>query len=130
MYLIFKHLHIAFVTLSVGGFFLRGLLMMADSPLLNRRWLRVLPHVNDTLLLAVALTLMVMTQQYPFVHAWLTAKVLGLIAYIVLGAVALRPGRARSVRIAAWLAAIAVFTYVVTVALSKDPRGMFSAVGG
>lgn len=130
MYLTVKHLHVAFVTLSVGGFFVRGLLMMADSPLLRRRWVKMLPHINDTLLLAAALTLMVMTQQYPFVHAWLTAKVLGLLAYILLGALALRPGRPRGVRVAAWLAALAVFAYVVTVALTKNPLGVFSVVGG
>lgn len=130
MYFAVKHLHITFVVLSVGGFFLRGLLMMRDSPLLHRRWLKVLPHVNDTLLLAAALALMVMSEQYPFIDAWVTAKVFGLFAYIILGSVALKAGRTRGVRVAAWLAALAVFGYVVTVALTKSPWGLFLSLAG
>lgn len=130
MYTAVKHLHVTFVILSVGGFFVRGLLMMRDSPLLRLRWLKMVPHVNDTLLLAAALALMVITEQYPFIDAWVTAKVFGLFAYIILGSVALKAGRTRGVRIAAWLAALAVFGYVATVALTKSPWGLFSLVGG
>ncbi len=130
MYAAVKHLHIACVALSGTGLFLRGLLTMANSPLLRRRWLRIAPHVNDSVLLAAAIALMLLTRQYPFVDAWLTAKVLGLAAYIVLGAVALRPGRPRGVRIAAWLAALAVFAYIVSVELTKSPWGLLKALGG
>ncbi len=130
MYAAVKHLHVACVALSGTGLFLRGLLMMANSPLPQRRWLRIVPHVNDSVLLAAAIALMLLTRQYPFVDAWLTAKVLGLVVYIVLGAVALRPGRPRGVRIAAWLAALAVFAYIVSVALTKNPWGLLKALGG
>ena len=130
MYTIVKHLHVTFVILSIGGFFVRGLLMMRNSPLLRRRWLNVVPHVNDTLLLTAALALMVITEQYPFVDAWVTAKVFGLFAYIILGALALRDGRPRGVRIAAWFAALAAAGYVVTVAVTKNPWWPFSLVGG
>jgi len=125
-YVLFKHLHVTFVVLSVTGFFLRGVLMMRDSPLLHRRWVKVVPHVNDTALLAAALGLMVITGQYPFVHDWVTAKVFGLIAYIILGSLALKAGRTRGARIGAWLAALAVFGWVVTVALTKNPWGFVS----
>lgn len=124
-YLAIKSLHIACVVLSGSGFFLRGILMMRDSPLLHKRWLKVLPHVNDTLLLAAALTLAVMAGWYPFVDAWITAKVFGLIAYIILGSLALKPGRGKVMRLASWLAALAVFGYIVSVALLHDPRGVF-----
>ena len=109
--------------LSVGGFFIRGLLMLADSSLLQRRWLKVAPHVDDTVLLAAALVLMAMIGQYPFVDAWVTAKVFGLIGYIILGSLALKPGRGKGVRLACWLAALAVFAYIASVAMSKDAWG-------
>jgi len=125
VYLAVKTLHIACVVLSGGGFFLRGLLMLVDSPLLQQRWLKIAPHVNDTVLLAAALVLTVLTGQVPFVDAWVSAKVFGLIGYIILGSLALRPGRAKGVRVAGWLAALAVFAYIVSVALSKDARGFF-----
>lgn len=131
IYLVIKHLHIACAMLSGTGLLLRGLLMMKDAPLLQRRWVKILPHVNDTILLAAALVLTVLIGRYPFVDAWLTAKVLALIAYIILGAVALRPGRPRGVRVAALCAALAVFGYIVSVALSKSPWGFLTGpIGG
>lgn len=129
-YVLLKHLHVTFVALSVAGFFARGLLMMRGSPLLQRRWVKVVPHINDTGLLAAALGLVFMIEQYPFVHAWVTAKIFGLIAYIILGSVALKAGRTPGVRIAAWLAALAVFGWVVSVALTKNPWGFLSPAAG
>lgn len=130
MYLYFKHLHVTCVILSGIGFFVRGLLMLRDAPLPDNRWLRIAPHVNDTVLLAAALVLVVLTQQYPFVAPWVTAKVFGLIAYIILGSVALKAGRTRRSRIVAWLAALAAFGYVVTVALTRSPWGPLRLFGG
>ena len=135
-YLLLKHLHVTFVTISIVGFALRGIWMLTDSPLLNRLWVRVIPHVNDTLLLAAASGLSIVLQQYPFVHGWVTAKVIGLLAYIGFGMFALRRGRSKAVRTGFWLAALASFAYIVSVALTKDPRGFLawlqarSAAGG
>jgi uncharacterized membrane protein SirB2 len=120
-YLALKQIHVACVALSYAGFFARGWWMIRGSAMLQRRWVKVLPHVNDTLLLAAAIALAVMLRQYPFVHGWLTAKTLALVAYIVLGSMALRPGRPKSARVAAWIAAQAVFLYIVAVALTKNP---------
>jgi uncharacterized membrane protein SirB2 len=120
-YLALKQIHVACVALSYAGFFARGLWMIRGSAMLQRRWVKVLPHVNDTLLLAAAIALAVMLRQYPFVHGWLTAKTLALVAYIVLGSMALRPGRPKPARVAAWIAAQAVFLYIVAVALTKNP---------
>lgn len=126
LYLAIKHLHITCVVLSISGFCLRGLLHLRKSALVERRWLRTLPHINDSLLLAAALTLTVLVGQYPFVDAWLTAKVFGLIAYIILGALALQAGRSAWLRIGAGLAAIIVFGWIVSVALTKNPLGLFA----
>jgi uncharacterized membrane protein SirB2 len=131
MYLIIKMLHVTCAALSGTGLLLRGTLMMADSPLLQRRWVKTLPHVNDTLLLAAAIALTVLIGQYPLVDGWLTAKLLGVVAYILLGALALRPGRPRGVRVAALAAALAVFGYIVSVALTKSPWGFLTGtIGG
>lgn len=130
MYLAVKHLHVTCVVLSIAGFFLRGVLMLRDSPLLARRWMKIVPHVNDTVLLVAALTLSWLGGAYPFVDAWLTAKVFGLIAYIILGVLALQPGRPKPLRIAAWAGALAVVGWVVSVALTRHPAGGFYAVLG
>lgn len=123
LYVVLKHIHVTCVVLSVAGFFLRGVWMLTDSPLLNRRWMKVIPHVNDTLLLSAAIGLAIVLRQYPFVHGWVTAKVLGLLAYIGFGMFALRRGRSKAVRTGFWLAALASFGYIVSVALTRDPRG-------
>ena len=120
-YLWLKIAHVSCVALSYALFVVRGVWMMRGSPLLGARWVKIVPHVIDTLLLASAIAMAVMIRQYPFVAPWITAKVLALIAYIGLGTVALKRGRTRRVRIAAWLAAQAVFFYIVAVALTRSP---------
>ena len=120
-YLLLKTVHVACVAASYLLFFVRGIWMIRDSPMLRHRWVKILPHVNDTLLLAAAIALAWMLRQYPFVHGWLTAKVLGLAAYIALGMLALRPGRAKAARVSAWIAAQIAFAYIVMVAITKNP---------
>ncbi len=120
-YALLKAVHVTCVGVTFALFFGRGLLMLADSPLLGNRLLRVAPHVNDTLLLASAIWMAVASRQYPFVEGWLTAKLVALIVYIGLGTVALSRGRTRRARAIAWLLALAVFAYIVSVALTRDP---------
>jgi uncharacterized membrane protein SirB2 len=122
-YAAIRWLHVGTVVLSLGGFLLRGGLMLAGSPWLAARAVRVLPHIVDTLLLASALWLAWFLKQYPFVSAWVTAKVIGLLAYIVLGTIALRRGRTRRARAAAFVCAIFVAAYIVSVALTRSPLG-------
>jgi uncharacterized membrane protein SirB2 len=117
------HAHVTFVSVSILLFVLRGGLMFADSPALARPFLRVLPHVVDTLLLASALWL-VSVMHLPFLKTpWLVAKVMGLVAYIVLGSVALRYGRSRRVRMAAFLLALVTVSWIVSVAVLHHPAG-------
>lgn len=118
-YTAIKHLHIACAALSGSLFLLRGLWMLRESPMLHRRWVRVAPHIVDTLLLTSALVMVALSGQYPFVQDWLTAKVLALIAYIVLGTVALKRGRNKTVRVWAFIAALTVFAYIGSVAMTK-----------
>lgn len=120
-YLTIKHVHVTCAALSITLFFMRGVWMLRDSPLLQQRWVRIVPHVVDTLLLASALTMVVWSAQYPFVQDWLTAKVIALLVYIGLGTVALKRGRTRGVRAAAFVAALLVFAYIVKVALTRQP---------
>ena len=128
-YLALKHLHITFAVLSGSFFLLRGGWMLLDSTMLQRRWVKVVPHVVDTLLLASALALVYWSGQYPFTQHWLTAKVLALVAYIVLGTIALKRGKTKGVRTFALLAALATFAYIVAVALTRQADVIFQAFG-
>lgn len=125
-YSVLKQVHMSTAAISLGLFVLRGVWMLADSPSLRRTWVRTVPHVNDTLLLTSAVVMAVMSRQYPFVDAWLSAKVLALIAYIGLGTVALKRGRTKTIRTVAWLAALAVFSYIVSVAVTRQPLVMLT----
>lgn len=125
-YLVLKYVHVGAVIVSYCLFFLRGTWMLTDSPLLARRWVRVVPHVNDTILLIAAIWLTTIIHQYPGTSGWLTAKVAGLIVYILVGTVAIRRGRSRRVRATAWVAAQVVFLYIVAVALTRDANPLGS----
>lgn len=94
--------------------------MLRDDRRLRHRLTRTLPHVVDTALLASGVGMVLVLQQYPFVDAWLTAKLLALVAYIVLGSMALKRGRTRALRAGAFAGAILVFAYLVGVALAHD----------
>jgi len=120
-YTTLKTTHIACVVLSIGGFSLRGLLMLVNSPLIWKRVVRTLPHIVDTLLLVTGLWMAVLINQYPGTSAWLTTKLLALLAYIGLGFVALRLGRTKTIRVAAFAGALLCFAYMVLVALYKTP---------
>jgi uncharacterized membrane protein SirB2 len=120
-YLFVREIHLAAAAISFALFVLRGLWMMRDSPRLQRRWVRILPHVNDTVLLAAGIWLAFFLRQIPGVSAWLTAKLIALVVYIALGMIALRRGRTKRQRIAAWLGALAVFGYIVAVASTRNP---------
>ena len=127
-YLALKWIHIACAILSITGFAVRGVLMLRDSPLLAARWVRVAPHLVDSVLLASALWLTVLIQQYPFKESWLTAKLLALLAYILLGTVALKRGRSKAIRAVAFALALATALYIVAVALTRNPLGFLFAV--
>ena len=116
-----KLVHLSLAALSLALFSLRGCWMLLESPLAQARWTRVAPHVVDTAFLATGLWLAVRIGQYPFVQPWLTAKVFGLIAYIILGSVALKRGRTRAIRAAAFVLALCAFGYIVGVARARHP---------
>lgn len=120
-YLLLKCLHVGFVALSATGFIARGIGVLSDAPWVRQRWARVVPHIVDTGLLASAVALAWTLRVAPFRDDWLTAKVFGLLGYIVLGSYALKRGRTRNEKAATFVAALLVLAYIVSVALTKRP---------
>lgn len=116
-----KMIHVGSVIVSYTLFFLRGVWLMQASQKLRQRWVKILPHVVDTILLTSAIALASTIQQNPLDNSWLTAKVAGLLLYIGLGMIAIRFGKNRRTKIMAWIAAQCVFIYIVLVALTKSP---------
>lgn len=116
-----KTIHIASVALSYSLFFLRGVWMLRESPLLQQRWVKIAPHTVDTVLLTSAILLAWQLGYSPLEQPWLAAKIVALLCYIVIGSVAIKRGKTKRIRLVAWLTAQAIFFYIVSVALTHDP---------
>ncbi|MDR5750884.1 MULTISPECIES: SirB2 family protein [unclassified Caballeronia] len=117
-----RAVHMTFAALSIASFFVRWLWMLLDSPLLHKRATRIAPHVIDTALLLSALALVAIIG-FGANAAWLSAKIAGLVVYIVLGTFALKRGRTKAVRAFTGVLAIATFAFIASVARSHDPLG-------
>jgi len=126
-YLALRHAHIGFAILSVSLFTLRGCLMLAQSRHVHSAWLRYPSYLIDTLLLTFALMLMTVIHQFPFVTPWLTMKVVLLVVYVLLGSIALKRGRTRGMRVAAFFAALLTVAFLYSVARAHHPLGAFAA---
>lgn len=128
-YATLKLIHVSAVVLSFGGFAARGLGVLRGAEWVRHRVVRVVPHVVDTVLLLSALGMLWLMRLSPWGTPWLRAKIIGLIVYIGLGALALRRAsgerttRPQAKQLIAWLGALLVFGYIVAVALTKSPRG-------
>ena len=125
MFEILTTIHLTTVAITLSGFLLRGTWMLRGSANLKRPIVRVLPHVNDTILLVSAVWASALINQYPFVNSWLTAKLIGTLVYVALGAVALTYGRTRTQRTVAFIAALAAFAYIMLVASCRNPLACF-----
>ena len=129
-YFAVKAIHQAAVILSVTGFSARGLGSLLSARWVSGRLAKTLPHVVDAVLLGSALWLAWTLRLTPAAAPWLLAKIIGLLGYIGLGMVALKPTRPAPVRAAAWLAALATFGWIVSVAITKNPMGYFALAFG
>ena len=118
--IIIKYIHIISVLISFTLFFIRGVWMLRASPLLQQRWVKVTPHIVDSVLLISAVTLAVQLSISPLANPWLLAKIVALLLYILLGVIAIKRGKTKTIRLYAWLAAQVVFVYIVSVALSHN----------
>lgn len=123
MYMALKHSHMLFAAISGLFFLVRGAWMLMESDMLQKKWVKIVPHVVDTLLLVCAIGLCIILGQYPFVESWLTVKVVMLVAYIVLGTIALKRGKTKGIRTLAFFAALASFLFMASVAMAHHPLG-------
>lgn len=118
-------IHVATVMLSLFGFVLRGVLRFSGSDLINRKWLKIAPHIVDTVLIVSAITLLLQASLNPLNTPWLLAKIVALIIYIGLGLIAFRFASSRSVALWSWGMAVMVFCYILAVAVTKNPLIVF-----
>ena len=115
-----KLIHMSTALVSISLFLLRGIWVYRNSTMMNKKWVRIVPHVNDTVLLITAIILSLSIQQYPFTDSWLTAKFIALIIYIVLGMFALKRAKNNKNKVIFFFLSLIVFAYIVSVALTRS----------
>ncbi|WP_448550353.1 SirB2 family protein [Thalassotalea fusca] len=119
--MIFKHLHMTAALLSVLLFTLRFAWTLVGSEQLNKKWVKILPHVIDTCLLIFGLVLMMKLALNPFEQLWLGEKLLAVIAYIFTGYYALKLARTRMMQVVGFVGALGWVVLVVKLAMTKTP---------
>lgn len=124
MYLLLKHIHLTFVVLSLLSFVLRGIWLFINSSMLGKKWVKILPHIISAILLASGITLAVHMGMSPGSQPWLMAKIIGLIVYIALGVAAFKVPNPNARKLL-WIGALAVFAYMLSVAITKNALGFF-----
>jgi uncharacterized membrane protein SirB2 len=118
-------LHVTTAMISLLLFIGRGIWIMQHEQQPRPRWMKWLPHVNDSVLFLLGIILMLTIQQYPIANSWLTVKLTALLFYILLGMVVMRWGKTRRSRFIAWWSALVVFGYMVGVAITKQTLIIF-----
>lgn len=115
-----KLIHMSTAFISISFFLLRGFWVFNNSSMMSKKWVKILPHVNDTILLITATLLALSLHQYPFVDGWLTAKFIALIIYIVFGMFALKRAKEMKNKVVFFILALLMFSYIVGVALTRS----------
>lgn len=118
-YTLLKQIHVTCVIITISLFVFRGVGLILHAAYMKQRWLKIVPHVNDTVLLLSAVALAVSIQQYPLVHHWLTIKLVALLIYIGIGFYLFKGAHTQTKRIMSLLIACAVFSLMVYTAINK-----------
>lgn len=125
-----KLIHVSCVIISFAGFVTRSFWILFRPRMLKKKWVKIFPHLIDTILLLSAILLLVQLQLSLLDNHWLLAKIGALLVYIALGLIAFKAGRSARIRwpvfIIAWILAVSVFFYIVSVAVTKSTYGFFA----
>ena len=120
MYDFLKSIHVICAAVTIIGFAIRGAMKLKGSERLQKKWLKIVPHINDTILLATAIALAVMLGLSPLQHLWLAAKIIVLIIYIALGMLLMKRDFGFPTQLMLYLGALVSVIYIAAVAVSKS----------
>lgn len=119
-----KAVHVAAVLLSGAFFLMRGLLVQAGRPrVAMSAYARYASYTVDTVLLTAALMLVTILPGGMFANQWLTFKLALLVAYVVLGSLALKRARTPLARALFYVAALVVYAAMLGIARAHHPLG-------
>jgi uncharacterized membrane protein SirB2 len=109
----------ATAAISLIGFVLRFWWVKKNSPMMSKKLVKILPHINDTVLLVAAISLSIMSGLYPLSQNWLTAKVFLLVGYVVAGIFALKRAKTEQGRLVAFAIALTCILLIFAIASIK-----------
>ncbi|MDA0146973.1 MULTISPECIES: SirB2 family protein [Vibrio] len=123
MYEGLKHFHLLTIAISATLLSVRFALLMANSPLREKKFLKIFPHINDTALLLSGIGLIMLTGYVPFTDAapWLTNKITCILAYIALGFFSLKLAKNTLLRVFGFFGALGWLLMASNIALTKSP---------
>lgn len=126
-----KAAHIFCVLLSGALFALRGTLVLAGrGGIAQAAPVRYLSYAIDTSLLTAALMLLTILPGTVFANGWLATKLVLVVAYVVLGTLALTRGRSLRGRATCFTAALCSYLYIIGVAYMHHPLGwLYGLIG-
>lgn len=124
MYMVVKDLHVTLALLSLALFCIRAYWSTVGSWRLQNCWVRIVPHIIDTFLLICGLWLASLLSAWDF--TWLQVKLMSIVVYIMLGVMAIRPGRSAKMKAFMALLSIVVFIYIFVIAILKNPLPFLS----
>lgn len=123
-YVLLRHAHLSLVALSLLGFVARAVGVLAGAAWPMQDGLRRAVVVVDSLLLAAGLGLWSLLSWAAM--PWLFAKFGWLLAYILLGSLALRRAPGRGAKAVCLLLALGCAAQLLTTAISRHPLGFFA----
>ena len=85
-----KLFHLTFVLLSISSFVGRVILAEIHPEMLEQKWLKIGPHVVNTLLLITGFVLIFQGQWLSREYGWIIAKIIVLLGYVGLGTIAIK----------------------------------------
>ena len=126
--LLLKYLHIVCVAASFALLFVRGLWVMQSYPDSKEKWVRMLPHLVDAVLVLSAIALLVMSPLKGWPGDWLTVKLVLIVVYALLVLYLFRGAKAMAAKILTWLLGLFVLLFITTMAVLHHPLGIISVL--
>jgi uncharacterized membrane protein SirB2 len=116
----FKHIHMTLALISISLFTLRFIWLLANSAKLQAKWVKIAPHIVDTLLLTLGIIMAVQYSINPIEQLWLGEKILAIFAYIFTGYYTLKLARNKTMRIIGYLGTMGWMMLIIRLAMTRE----------
>lgn len=119
MYLALKHLHLTLIAIAFALFLLRSFWLMTNSPLLQKKLFKILPHPINLIMILSGFAV-AHAASYPLSSPWIIAKLVALVIFVILGLLTFKQ-TTKPRQLLFFSAALLTFVYIVSVAVTKLP---------